>query len=388
MEYSNTSFSLDLSSHGYCAVAIESVSPEISIEICQQAIWMATALRVSCSQEVRYADIDLKPFIIADAQLRFMITTYGVVANEQSCWIELFGNPVIARGFPIPKRNNDEQGLEISLEMMAALGGARHVTEYDGGLVMKGCSSMFIPVKRTTDAIQWHFIKGNGDESMPYHELKKWNCNRAMLTSLNFDSLKSTRAFLGWWKLSETHLGTVDADYDSIGWSPAGVARRSTRFAGAEVGFQAMATGKLNFIIGAKDSRVHFALKGPLQRVLRCAEKTPVVLYDLEDRRACFVFALDVMLHIIQTRSRVSLAPYLSKSDNREILPVNPRVLDGTEARQAALGNRGRLLYEGYPFEDVILDICLTSVDTLVLLATGLKEIIKPVDDLDQLCHR
>lgn len=367
-------------------------------------------------------------------------------AEEQSCWVPLFANPVIARGFTVPRRYNHEQGLEIPFEMMAALGGARHVTEFDGGLVLKGYSSLFVPVKRHADSVQWHFIRKNDEERLLYREVKNGCSDRALLESVDHESLITTRTFLGWWKSAETHLGTADADYNSIDWSPPWEARRSARFSGAEIGFQSMATGKLNFIMGAKDGRMNFAQKGPFQRMIQRAEKTAVILYDLKDRRAWLVPALDVMLHIIQTRHHTS--PYNLKCDDVEIVAINPKKIDGTAAREAVFANQRRSLYEGFLFQDGILDIwshmerlmerddsldacsglalhgtlrsrlhgwknmslvheknyrrkdeeikkssggwvgLIVDVDALVLFATGFKEIIKPVFDLNRLCQR
>ena len=420
-------------------------------EVIQQAVWMGAALRVSGDQRVQYSTFELRRLSMYGlGDFMVIYDTSEVSKEEQSCWLPIFTNTVIARGFPVPERRNGEQGLEVPLEIMAALGGARYVTEFEGGLVLKGYSAMFVPTKRYKQSIQWHLIRHSDEQRIIYRELRHQCPNRTMLEEVDHESLRTTRAFLGWWKSSETHLGTGDAAYDSIDWSPAGEAQRPTRFSGANLGFQTMVTGQLSFVLGAKDGRLHFSQKGPFQRIVQCAGKTPVVLYDLEDRRAWFVPALDVMLHIVQTRHHFS--PHRIDGKKIELTPVNP-VNGSGAATEAVAANQLRQLYDcdgvtekGYYFNDVILDIwsqmerlmekddsieaspglalrgtmqsklhgweymslvheknyrrkeatiakssggwvdLIKDVNALVLFATGLDEIIRPVTNLSKLC--
>ncbi len=450
----DTNIEIDLR-HGVCILEVRSKNPRSIAEILQQAIWMGAAMRISKDKQIQYSNFRLAAFG-AHTLLRSIFSvkydTSELSKDEQSCWLPLLTNPVIARGFPVPERENREQGLEVPLEIMAALGGARHVTEFEGGLVLKGHSAMFVPIKRHHRSIQWHLIWRSDEQRILYRELRNECPKRAMLEDVDHESLKTTRTFLGWWKSSETHLGTGDAAYDRIDWSPAGEARRPTRFSGANIGFQTMITGQLNFIMGAKDGRLHFSQKGPFQRIFQCAGKTPVVLYDLEDHRAWLVPALDVMLHVVQTRHHLS--PYRIGGGDIELTPVNPKNGRGA-ATEAVAANQLQQLYErdvaaekGYYFKDAMLDIwsqmerlmekddsieaypglalhgtmrskvhgweymslvheknyrrkeatiakssggwvdLINDVDALVLFATGFDEIIRPVTDLSKLCAR
>ena len=410
---------------------------------------MGAALRVSGDQRVQYSTFDLK-FNSMTSTFFVNFETSDLPKEEQSCWLPIFTNPVIARGFPTPERMKGEQGLEVPIEIMAALSGARHVTEFEGGLVLKGFSVMLVPIKRHKQSIQWHLLRCSDDDRMPYRQLRTECLNRAMLEEVDYGSLRATRAFLGWWKMSETHLGTRGEAHDNIDWSPAGEARRPARFSGANLGFQTMLTGQLNFNLGAKDGRLHFSQKGPFQRIVQCAEKTPVVLYDLEDRRAWFVPALDVILHIVQTRHH--WAPYTTNEEKVKLTPVHPKSGRGAAA-EAVAANEMRKLYErevatgkDYFYKDAILDIwsqmerlmekddsieacpglalhgtmqskihgweymslvneknyrrkeatitkssggwvdLINDNDTLVLFATGFGDVIRPVSGLERLC--
>ena len=446
-------------SEGNSALFVKSNSPKIIVEVVQQVIWMGAAIRDSqfyAIQNSIFSIFETNSFEINSddlSSLRCIMVTFDqcdLLQEEQSCWLPIFTRAVIAHGFPVPGRENGEQGLEIPIEMMAALGGARHVTDYQGGLVLKGFSAMFVPLKRYDQSIQWHLIKHRDDHRILYRELSSGHPKRATVEEVSYQSLWNTRAFLGWWKSGETHLGTVGAAYNDIDWSSAGEASRPARFSGANIGFQTMITGQLHFIMGAKDGRSHFSQKGPFQRIIQCAENTPVVLYDVEDHRAWLVPALSVMLHIVQTRHHIS--PYKTRGQDITLTPVTPE--DGKcAATQAVEANKWRQLYDqdntvetNYYYKDAILDLwsqierlmekedslesgtglalhgtmrsqiygweymslvheknyrrkeaaiaktsggwvdLINDIDALVLFATGLGDVIKPAADLKNLC--
>ena len=436
-------------------VDIKSGTPDVIGDIVQQLVWMGAALRTSADGRVQYCEpkiaevskaIEGEPIIL---NVTFDMSSPG--KEDHSCWLSLFANPVIARGFPVPKRGNGERGLEVPLEIMAALGGARHVTDFEGGLILKGHSAMFVPVKRHHQSIQWHLIRRSDEHRILYREVRNECPNRTLLEEVDHESLRNTRAFLGWWKSAETHLGTTDAAYTSIDWSPACEAKRPTRCSGGNVGFSHVITGQLSFAMGVKDGRLHFSQKGPFQRIVQCAAETPMVLYDQADRRAWLVPGLDLMLHVVQTRHHLS--PYKVDGKTVGLTPVKPEN-GGGAAMEAVTANESRQLYErdvaaekSYYYKDAILDIwsqmerlmekedsieacsglalhgtmqdevhgweymslvhernyrqkgakvekssggwvdLINDIDALVLFATGLDEIIRPVSDLSSLCH-
>ena len=440
---------------GQVSLFIKSGSPEIIVDAVQQLAWMGAALRTSRDGRIQYCESKLDRIREAKGvESTLFNITFDMSSpskEDQSCWFLLFANPVIARGFPTAHRNHDEVGLEVPLEMMAALGGVRHAVDFEGGLVLKGHSTLFVPTKCHEASVQWHMIRVQGEGRLSYREASVQCPDRALLKDLNHDSLGTARAYLGWWKKAETYLGTVDADYESIDWSPAGEAKRSAKLSGANIGFQTMVTGQLNFVMGAKDGKLHFSQKGPFQKTVQSAAKTPVALYDLGDRRAWLVPALDVMLHVVQTRHHMS--PYSSDGRNVKLTSIDPE--NGRDAAiQAVVANQSRQLYEpdiatekGYYFKDAILDIwsqieglmdkkdaieastglalhgtmqkkvrgweymslvheknyrrkeatiakssggwvdLIGDIDALVLFATGLGEIIRPVSDLSNLCR-
>lgn len=74
------------------------------------------------------------------------------------CWHALFGEVVIVRGFPIPRRPDMNTGLELPLNMLAALTRTRYVDTFHSKVFIKGFSSMLVPTRRSEDVVVWHLL--------------------------------------------------------------------------------------------------------------------------------------------------------------------------------------------------------------------------------------
>ena len=351
-------------SHDEVCVIIEYGTLDVIVSAISQLAWMGTALRTSADGRVQYCEPKLEEVSMAKESepvvfnITFEMSSPG--ERDQSCWLPLFSNPVIARGFRIPERKNGEQGLEVPLEIMAALGGARHVTEFEGGLVLKGYSAMFVPIKCQQKSVQWHLLCARGEDRIPYREASIQCPNRALLGELNHEKLSTTRTFLGLWKEAQTHLATADVEYGEIDWSKAKEAGSSPRLTGGTVGVSKIISAQMSFVLGAKDGSYHYSQREPFQKTIDRAEEFPIVLYDQKDRRAWLVSALAVMLHIIQLRSHNK--PFVVGGNKVQISPLDP-LRQGHAAREAVARNKSLKLFDcetneekEYYFRDAILD--------------------------------
>ena len=336
-------------------------SKEAAIDVLQLFVWFGAAFQVSSSDQLQYLQSKVHMFENPPwDHLDFTVDYDKSPVSDQSCWFSLFNSPVIAHGFPIPERSHSEQGLELPIELMATLGGGRHVIEFEGGLVIKGPSMAFIPVQQFEDTIQWHMISNSDGTRLRYSDLRR---PRALLNEVNFESIRTKRAILGWSQVAQTLLGRAGLNYDSIDWSEAKEAGRSTRLSGGGFGFQSNLIGQLNFALGAKDGRLLFSQNGPFVKIIDLAEKTPVVLYDHRERRAWLVHALDVILHIIHARCCLNL--YMSDSDNATISYSDETAkISDQAARRAVMASKDQQLYgctapgeKAYYVRDAILDI-------------------------------
>ncbi|CZR54526.1 uncharacterized protein PAC_04410 [Phialocephala subalpina] len=272
------------------------------VEIGQQMAWLEATMQHSSGPGLRYAEAEFCSVMPGNGVFDITFHQSPLNENEASCWFSLFTSSVMAKDFPIAARGQ-EVGLEIPIEMMAALTGVRHAVEYEGGILLKGYSSAFVPVKRYKDSIQWHYIENAEEVRLPYWAVEARCPGRAMLDEMNMESVKNTRAFVGWWITTETHLGTETANYENIDWSAAGQVGRAITFSGATLGFQQIMTGEVNFSLGARDGKLYVERKGPYQKIVQCAARSPVVLYDTCEKRAWLVPASGVILHIARTRN-------------------------------------------------------------------------------------
>ena len=335
-------------------------SKEAAIDVLQLLVWFGAAFQVSSSDKLQYSQSKLHIFKGSSRLPTDLTVDYEKSpVSEESCWFSLFNNPVIAQGFPIPERNNFERGLEMPIELMATLGGGRHAVEFEGGLVIKGHSIAFVPVEQFEDTIQWHMISNSGGTRLRYSDLRRV---RASLKEVNFESIRTKRAILGWSQVAQTFLGTASLNYESIDWSEAKEAGRSTRLSGGGLGFQSNLIGQLNFALGAKDGRLLLSQNGPFVKIIDLAEKTPVVLYDHRERRAWLVPALDVILHVIHTRFCLNL--YSCDSSKAQIYYSDETAkISDHAARRAVMASKDQQLYEStalgekaYYVRDAILD--------------------------------
>lgn len=135
----------------------------------------------------------------------------GHVMNFGQCWKQLFRNPVIVDGYPLLKRIEEDDhiipGLELPLEIIIALAGARSVSCYDGQLMIKGFSKLLVPTMLEGRCLVWHLLVQNDRERLPHYAWKT-----AAITTLDDDRLKaddieSFRHFVGWCGQAECVAG-------------------------------------------------------------------------------------------------------------------------------------------------------------------------------------
>jgi hypothetical protein len=260
----------------------------------------------------------------------------------------------MAHGFPIPSREN-EIGLEIPLELLAGISGACHAVEFEGGVVIKGFSQMFVPVRKELDRVQWHMIESqDAGTRLSYRDALSQCKDRILLDSLSLNDLSHSRAFVGWCSAASSRLGSRLANYENIDYSGAVNAKSAVRCAGASLGFQQFGMASLDFKLGAKDGKCHFQRNGSYQRIIAAAEKTSIVLYDMGEQRAWLVPASGIMLHIAQHRH--CLEPYTV--NGKRAMP-DTTISPGSSAKELLLQYASVQLsdLEAYTFKDLIANI-------------------------------
>jgi hypothetical protein len=323
------------------------------VQLAQQLSWLSSAFTVSPFKE-RLAHSNSFFFRRMRGCFEISIDFEAVDEPKKTCWPPLFDGACIVAGFPISERA-EEIGLEVSLELLAGLSGARHVVEYEGGLVMKGFSHMFVPVRRQLDRVQWHAISSSDEETpLSYHDGLSRCASRATLDEVSLKDLASLRTIVGWCSVATTCLGSSHADYENIDYTKADEANSGLRCTGGSLGFQQFGVAALDVKFGLKDGKSHFQRSGPYQRIIRFAEGSPIVLHEVERKQSWLVPATNVMLHIVQHRHR--LDPF---QENGKPMSLDTDIITGSSAKQVLLENRNRVLFEDetHTFMDEILDI-------------------------------
>ena len=200
---------------------IKGTEPAIA-EIGEQLAWLGAALRSSPADCMAYSAprIALSTDPEATFSLDFQVTqlVHRESKRNGSCWRSLFRNPMVVEGYPILARANGEKGLEIPLNMMAGLGQASRATNFHGGLVIKGHSTMFCPTQRVKNSVLWHYLFNHDGSRISYLAPNSLLEGRSSIHEVDTTCLEYSRNFLGWTSSAEIRAGKFD---DSISYSVA-----------------------------------------------------------------------------------------------------------------------------------------------------------------------
>jgi len=186
------------------------------MEIGQQLAWLGSALRPSASSN-RISSSESRISVLTGPETTFKLTFQvkeieagrGESKPNGTCWQTLFRNPVIVKGYPILARNHHERGLELPLNMMAGLGEASRVTNWAGGLVVKGFSTLFCPTRLVNNSVQWHYLFEKDGDRISYLSADNSCHNRVRSNDLDTTCIPLCRNFLGWASSIEINTGKL-----------------------------------------------------------------------------------------------------------------------------------------------------------------------------------
>lgn len=179
-------------------------------EIGEQVAWIGAACRQSLKDTISYCTPQITYSTTTNMfNVAYTQETVHLEKLSGACWHSLFRNPVIVTGYPIPFRPEEAKGLDINVNMMAGLIEATYATEFNGGIVIKGMSSMLFPTKKVQDSVLWHFVRKENGACIPFFEADEYNRCSAMLGPGNVDisCLNSCRNFVGWTRSSILKAG-------------------------------------------------------------------------------------------------------------------------------------------------------------------------------------
>lgn len=179
-------------------------------EIFEILVWMGTACRSSHGYfPVSSAIPSLSR--LDSAKLEFKIDyVESLEINDTdagscaTCWHAMFQNAVIAEGYPIPGRQCDERGMEVSLNLMTTLARTSHRVLYEGRVLLKGYNTILVLVKAGNESAQWHFIKcKDNEERITYNEIS----TIPRLRKVYGTNYSTARHFVGWCHIAHIWAG-------------------------------------------------------------------------------------------------------------------------------------------------------------------------------------
>lgn len=197
---------------------VTAYGPMISIvEVGEQLAWLGAALRTPphgqglacCSPFISSSASDIKaPLSSFQATIpKFKIIFADEIQQQSSklngvCWYNLFKNPMVVKGFPIPARVEKGTGAEMPIKMMASLARTQRVDCFKGMTFIKGFSILLVPTKRSGDMIFWHLVYNKDGHRISYLH----NSMTSLAYAKNLD-LEQCRHVLGWCSDADFYAG-------------------------------------------------------------------------------------------------------------------------------------------------------------------------------------
>lgn len=285
-------------------------SPKEILEIAEVCIWLATACRASqdmddvesCVPQLQTgSQLDSKsPYHIRmEARYQPLIDTQRVAVG--SCWLKMVRNPIIAYGYPIPLRQEDDhKGLETSVDIMVALSGANYATTFRDKFLLKGFQSALVPVTEDDASIVWHFLVSED----PKHRLTyNTACDAAAVSSVTYSELSMAprrRNFVGVWTPSaRIAAGSADKTlYDLHQSQSSPITHLTGTLSGGTIGVGQYITVGATFLIGRKDASLRAASANNFEFQLELAEPRSVLFYGDQDKRGWLLDGTSAILHL------------------------------------------------------------------------------------------
>lgn len=117
--------------------------------------------------------------------------------QDGQCWHKLFNNPVIVADYPILPRSclKPSKGLEIPFDILIALAETPVLTSFGQSTLMKGYSTMLVPVLELCNVIVWHFVFNDAGDRLSFLDSRLSDLDS--VDPIKVDS-HQTRHIVGW----------------------------------------------------------------------------------------------------------------------------------------------------------------------------------------------
>jgi hypothetical protein len=312
-------------------------------EIAQQLAWIAAAIRIPKEGEVSLSE-SLLQSTVENGYTISQIPLQRIEDGPARCWLPLFHGTVLARGYPIPPRR-DEDGLELPFQVLISVAATFYPTFHDGGIILQGHSRLLVPVRvfKQSDtafpgaqaSVQWH-LKTSGNGRSRFDMISYLNKHTWARIS-EPDKLAEARTFLGCSGNIVVNLGTNTSSqfHRRIGFSGAEKESHGPSFtapSSVNVGTSGLGIfgGNITFPVIWGKALTH-NISGDHDKyleILDASAERPVILYDSSVATAYTVQTSCLLLHMIHTWA-------VNMSDcKRDIPHIEPSWDTGQAARK------------------------------------------------------
>jgi hypothetical protein len=310
------------------------------ISLAQQLTWLAACFRISSTETLAYSEVTM---VLSNSNV-FAIRTCPLTPclnKRGACWHSMFSRSVIAGGFPIPERG-DRHGVELPFTLMAPLGRIWYPKEYLDGVVLKGFSTILVPMSINQDGVQWHFIGHNDSRKEISMAAVEKHCE-VVVEHIPIQELAKKRTFVGYCPEVHIHLGTRDSGFERVQAPP----RTLAQDVGTELLFSREVNpvlsipgmGILGGSIGTKVQLPNSKLSelkqddAFLEDQIFNARRSASILYDVGTKTGWLVPELSVILHLVHFWA--SQRP--EHDELVDTLPFSELSSDGAEASYRAI---------------------------------------------------
>ncbi|KAI9854954.1 MAG: hypothetical protein M1813_000619 [Trichoglossum hirsutum] len=387
-------------------------------EVGEQLAWLGAALRSSpLDQGITYCEPLISRFT-DDGLCELGFQLEAMSANDQpglrsgNCWQNLFRNPVVVRGYLIPRRLVPSSGLEVPLNIMAALANARRTVDFCGRTFIKGFSTMLAVTQIVGNTVLWHMFYNQDGSYISYEDPQVNRVLQGSPQTVKVESLETSRHILGWCEKVKSYAGTFEllllsvrvvlnftdedlpgtrhANY-KLGWSRLPDPNQKCAFDKVSISGGKYITAGVNCAIGIKDKPVHISLVDDYISMLYMIAERHFVFYDVKDRRAWLVDGANGLLHMLHASIRHHQSDRRLRErflfDYDEFQEADP-MLAGPDAAFEVLASENN---QSLPF---YLKARETWVEKTTKLGGQSEEVMKEKvthfclkDRVDQICH-
>ncbi|KAL6904704.1 hypothetical protein GGI43DRAFT_287411 [Trichoderma evansii] len=227
-----------------------------------------------------------------------VVDNTGEILNGQ-CWHQLFRNPVIVKGYHIPRRPMSDMGLEISLDTMANLAGTHYINNFHNKIFIKGFSAMLVPTRHSDNILLWHLLcKKNGDR-VSYLDGKDIHAD-----DINLHDLETSRHILGWSSNIRYLVGSADANYN-IERSWLRGLHESCKLEGISISKGRLIKSNHEAAVGKRDLSP-WIVRDPYRVKLDFLSKKYMVLWDVGCKRGWLVNGVNALLHLLRASLEIN----------------------------------------------------------------------------------